>query len=264
MANDGTGTGWDETHPSSTDPEGAGYLEIQDIRKGMRLRYAKEHNTPAASGAGGEHKAGSAKAYVGGSAPTTRPDGVTALDSTDAGRLWVNGALYEWTGSAWVAISGGGGGGGTTVQVALVEGVQTDGTNDGTFTSGAWQTRTLNFENDPSGIVTVSGNQFTLNAGTYVIRAEAPALQVDQHQARLWNVTDGTGVYGTTEYSNSSGAFVTNRSIVYAILTLAGTKVFQLQHRCQTTRAFYGFGQGNLASFGGVCVYSAVTITKLA
>ena len=58
---------------------------------------------------------------------------------------------------------------------------QKDSTTDGgDFTTGAWRTRNLNTEiADPDGIVSISSNQFTLQAGTYLIKWSAPAYDVD-------------------------------------------------------------------------------------
>lgn len=101
------GASWDEAKPVITDPRRAGALEIQSLRLGVGDRLGKEHTAPAAAGVGGEHTAGSAKAYHQASAPTLRPDGATSLDSTDAGRLWIDSdddVLYKWNGTAWEAV----------------------------------------------------------------------------------------------------------------------------------------------------------------
>jgi len=98
------GDSWDEASPARTDQRRDGAQEILSLRKGTSQRANKEHATYAASGVGGEHKAGSAKAYYQANAPTLRPDGVTALDTNDKGRLWVkstDNSLYQWDGSAW-------------------------------------------------------------------------------------------------------------------------------------------------------------------
>lgn len=108
MAHDGTGAGWDEAAPASTDQRKDGYKEIYDLRKGVRIRVEKEHETPDVSSAGGEHKEGSAKAYydIATTFPTTRPDGSTALGTDDKGRLAViDGELFVWEGSAWCTTS---------------------------------------------------------------------------------------------------------------------------------------------------------------
>jgi len=84
-----TGIGWDEDYPDvDLSKIGNSVYEIRDLRKGMRIRVEKEHVTPAASSAGGEHKQGSAVSWCQASQPTTRPDGSTDLDSDDLGRTW--------------------------------------------------------------------------------------------------------------------------------------------------------------------------------
>ena len=71
---------------------------------------------------------------------------------------------------------------------------QQDSTTDGgTFTAGDWVTRTLNTEiADPDGIVSISGSQFTLQAGNYLIKWKAPAYDVHRHMTRLYDVTNTT------------------------------------------------------------------------
>ena len=78
---------------------------------------------------------------------------------------------------------------------AVIADQKTSGTDGGTFTSGAWRTRDLNTEvTDVDNIVSISSNQFTLQAGTYLIKARATAYDCDRHQLRLRNITDGTTV----------------------------------------------------------------------
>lgn len=94
MANDigppPTGIAWDESAPDPSDAHGLGVYEIRDVRKGVRIRMSKEHVTLAGSSAGGEHKQGSAVAWIQEDEPTTRPDGTTALTSADIGRMWLD------------------------------------------------------------------------------------------------------------------------------------------------------------------------------
>lgn len=109
MAHDGTGHGWDITAPADSDPRRLGAQEIRDLRTGVGIRMDKEHETLAPASAGGEHKSGSAKAYMQNSAPTTRPGG-DSLSSDDKGRLWVretDGVLHSYDGSQFIALSGG-------------------------------------------------------------------------------------------------------------------------------------------------------------
>lgn len=134
-------------------------------------------------------------------------------------------------------------------------------TGGGTFTSGAWRTRTLNTEkyNSISG-ASLAGNQITLPAGTYLIEASAPAMAVDHHQTRLYNITDAEmTMAGSTEYTDNGTGYMT-RSFIIGKFTIADAKVFELQHYCSATYADYGLGyMANLTTE----VYSMVKITKL-
>jgi hypothetical protein len=121
---------------------------------------------------------------------------------------------------------------------------KTAGTDGGTFTSGAWQTRDLNTELiDTGGHASVGSNQITLEAGIYKIMAQAPASNVDFHRLRLWNVTDSAviSLYAPPAYA-SSGAFETQNAFLSGQFTITAQKVLELQHRCSTTKTANGFG----------------------
>ena len=126
---------------------------------------------------------------------------------------------------------------------AVIEDQKGAGANGGTFTSGAWRTRDLNTEIfDPDNIVSISSNQFTLQAGNYFIEASAPAYHVDRHQAALYDITaDNFHTVGTNEYAKGD-AGTGSRSIVTARVTISSANVYEIRHRCQTTFATYGFG----------------------
>ena len=138
------------------------------------------------------------------------------------------------------------------------------GTNGGDFNSGSWETRDLNTEvADPDGIVSISSNQFTLQAGTYLIKAKAPAWRVNLHQIRLQNITDSTTVeYGTTGQAYGSGNFGFNHtfSFVDTRLTISAAKAFEIQHRCSVSASSAGFGGSS--GFGNVSKFAVVEIYK--
>ncbi|MFN8563602.1 MAG: hypothetical protein U0703_18750 [Anaerolineae bacterium] len=147
--------------------------------------------------------------------------------------------------------------GGRGSNYALIREEQTQGTSAGTFTSGAWQKRTLNVEAADTGDhASLSASQITLEAGTYRLRASAPAYSVDAHQLRWQNVTDAaTTLVGTAEYANG----VQTRSVIAGRFTINASKTFELQHRCATTRSGDGLGAaGNLA----VEVYALVELWR--
>lgn len=146
---------------------------------------------------------------------------------------------------------------------ALLQDQKAANTNGGTFTSGSWQTRVLNTEVfDVGSIVSIAANQFTLAAGTYFISGWAEAYGVDNHQTKIANITDTSdAIIGSGEWSNLDASHTaSNKSFVVGRVTIAGAKVFELQHRCATTNANLGLGiPGN---FGVVEVYSSVELYK--
>ena len=133
------------------------------------------------------------------------------------------------------------------------------GTDGGTFVKDGWRTRDLNTEiADPDSIVSISSNQFTLQAGTYHIDASCCAVGVDNHSARIYNVTDSsttlTGLANKNEETN-----VSDYAHVRGQFTISGAKVFELQHRCYTTVSTHGFGA---YSNWNSNVYSIIEIYK--
>ena len=146
--------------------------------------------------------------------------------------------------------------------VAVIADVKAYNVGGGAFTGGAWQTRDLNTElDDPENIVTIASNQFTLQAGTYLVEWSAPAIQVNRHRSRLQNITDSTTeAEGTSEYTTSSNT-ITNKSIGACIVTIVSAKAFEVQHYCDTTNS-NGFGiNSNLSSQNSV--YTLVKIHKI-
>ena len=136
------------------------------------------------------------------------------------------------------------------------------GTAGGTFTSGAYQTRTLQTLVDDTGIVTsLASNQFVLSAGTYYIDAWALGHRVGTHKAKIRNITDSTDalIGGVTTIGTATD--LSNISPVKGTITITAAKTFELQHRCSSTFATEGFGRA--ATFGDVEIYSTVKITKV-
>lgn len=148
-----------------------------------------------------------------------------------------------------------------TSRTAILKDVKASGVAGGTFTSGAWQTRTINTQEGGGSFCSISSNQVTLNAGTYLIKAYSPAYAADFHKCKLYNITDAADeIIGTSEYANSGGG-VQNASTLSGEITITSTKVFELQARSSRTEATLGFGRP--ASFGVDEVYSQIIIEKL-
>lgn len=161
-----------------------------------------------------------------------------------------------------VILGSGGGVGGSVGLYAKIEDRKSSTTEGGTFTSDAYRTRDLNTKSVDNIGITLSSNQFTLPAGTYWIRASAPSIHTTRHKLRLQNITDVTTVTtGSSEFADVSIP-VQTRSFLIDEFMIATPKVFELQHRCQTTRTDNGFGVQN--GFGDNEVYTIVELTKVA
>ena len=165
---------------------------------------------------------------------------------------------------------------GTNADIKVATLKQEDTTNNnngtahfGTFDNGAWRQRVLDTEVDPDNIVTLSNNQFTLAAGSYQIDWSCPAMRVGMHQAKLKNVTDTVNYYGSSAFASTSSNASQTYSIGSAVLTISGSKVFEILHQCQSTFADFGLGLRSVGFFtleSGETdknVASQVTITKL-
>ncbi len=138
------------------------------------------------------------------------------------------------------------------------------GTHGGTFTSAAWRTRDLNTvkANLISGAL-VGSNQVTLPAGTYWLEATAPGYSVNSHQLRWRNTSDNTTTLVGQSCDGASGAPSSQtHASVCGRFTIAGSKNFELQHRCDLTEGTVGFGAA--CGFGEVEVYSELKIWKVA
>jgi hypothetical protein len=291
MPSSGDGTKWDETLATNSGLVSDTGLELREIKKEVRARLSKEHINPLASGAdyyGGEHINGSAVAFYQSTAPTKRPWAAIEVNATapdltvaDAGRLFIdsdNGSLYFWDGAAWITVKiidptqyADGSITFAKVSAGFAQGImpfgiffdkKADGTNGGGFSSGAWQTRALNFTQTDSGTGgSLAANQLTLGAGTFRVEAIVPAYKCNSHQARLRNITtNATVAVGTVARTEAGAGYVTYSHIV-AEFTNVAPRVFEIQHQCETTRGGDGFGVAG--SFGSGEFYTMVKVTKL-
>lgn len=151
----------------------------------------------------------------------------------------------------------------TGIPDVIIEHQEAATTHAGTFTSGAWRTRVLNtLVRNVGTLASLSSNQFTLPAGTYYIKWGTPGYFCNGHKSRLQNITDTTtGGIGTAESSpNSMADIASTQSVGSTVVTIAGSKAFEIQHQCQTTATTAGLGRA--AGFSVNEVYTRVEITK--
>lgn len=119
------------------------------------------------------------------------------------------------------------------------------GNNGGQCSTGAWTTRTLNttiFSNLTSA--SLNSNEITLGAGTYYIRASAPAMQTGLNSLRIYNVTtSSTLANGQATFMGASSS-ITNLPTVTTAVTLTTTTTIRFEQYCALQSSSTDFGVG--------------------
>jgi len=128
--------------------------------------------------------------------------------------------------------------------------------------AGTTITRNLNtvLTNEITGASLLSNN-ITLPEGTYYIEASAPAFNINNHRAHLYNGTDTLVVLlGTSEYASGGGpqtrSFITGRFTVPT-----GGRLYNIRHYSAASNATNGFGVWT--NDGLNSVYTNVKIWKI-
>ena len=172
-----------------------------------------------------------------------------------------SGDTFTVPSGATITNSGTASGFGLFTSYAIIADQKAQNTAGGTATSGAWRERDLQTEiADPDSIVSISANQFTLAAGSYLIKWYTGAMHVNAHQTRLYDVTGTAEVeVGTSEESHQSGYESNYTSMGAARVSPGSSNVYSIEHQVETTKATDGWGTA--ANFG-VEQYTTVEIYK--
>jgi len=185
------------------------------------------------------------------------------LHSVEVGSPTDNYVLtYDSATETWTAEAAAGGGG--SYEYIKISDQKANNVNGGTFTSGSWQTRVLNsIEVDTGSNATLASNLITLEAGTYIFFAEAPALRVGSHVAALRNLTDGTTIeVGRAGYSITTSYASPDISTISGRFTIASAKQLTIVHRCTNTWNNYGFGFNVSSILGAPGVFTVIEFWK--
>lgn len=144
----------------------------------------------------------------------------------------------------------------------LIRDVKTSGTDGGASATGSFETRDLNeITSDSGGHASLSTNQVTLAAGTYVFIGRCPGYKTGSQQAMLYNVSDTAVIeYGETGYSSASDASMISAQ-VDGEFTIAASKTVELRHRVASSNAD---GHGRATSFSTEEVYATLKLWKTA
>ncbi len=164
---------------------------------------------------------------------------VSGANLTNLPAANLTGALPAISGAALTNLPAGG----KFASYALIGDQKATNGTGGSTSTGTFNVRDINTEfADADGIVSISSNQFTLQAGTYLLKASAPAYKAQRHQIIIWNVTDSSvAVVGTSEYNDNSTGIQT-RSFATGRVTIGSAKAFEIRHRVYIATSTYGFG----------------------
>jgi len=144
--------------------------------------------------------------------------------------------------------------------VALLQDQKSAGTHGGQppNNSGYFE-RDLNTEVfDTGNFVSLSSNNFTLIAGTYLIQASIPAHRTNSSKALLYNVSDGTTVAYSQVVYIRDGAVTGGHINLTCRFTIGGTKTFDIRQRVANID---GEGLGHASGFDTE-IYTQVLIYK--
>lgn len=127
------------------------------------------------------------------------------------------------------------------------------------------QTRVLNtVEVNTIAGASLASNAVTLPAGTYDVRARAPALRVASHRASLYNVSDSAyALIGSHQYADSSTPTQTDATVIGRI-AIGSSKTFSLRHYTNIGVNATGLGASMGVPTTLVEVYSELEFWKVA
>jgi hypothetical protein len=119
----------------------------------------------------------------------------------------------------------------------------------------------LNTVEGDASIVSLTANEFTLQAGSYEIEASCPVFGVDDNQAGLALSASSTPdiSVGSCNYAPSTVA-LNNSSFIKCVVNPISATAYKIVHRCGTTNTS---GFGAQCNFGVNNIYTIVKIRKL-
>lgn len=151
-------------------------------------------------------------------------------------------------------------GGNFSFNSALIQDIKPDGSNGGSSISGE-QVRDLNtIVHNPSGIVSLTGNQITLVEGFYMVFAVSSAYCAYANWLTFWSVSNGKVIQGSSAF----GAVAYSRGTTAVLVGgfPSGTaETFELRHVTTAGKPDNGLGVG-ISGFGPQ-VFSSVLLWRV-
>lgn len=136
----------------------------------------------------------------------------------------------------------------------------TIGTSGGTATSGSYQTRPINTEKVDNIGITLSSNQLTLPAGSYIAHLTTSHRSTNGTKTRIYDITNSAElaiIRGGTFPTSSSNENMSGSGY----FTLAASTVIEVQQQAATTVTTSGMG---FATGAGTEVYLSLHLIKVA
>lgn len=118
---------------------------------------------------------------------------------------------------------------------------------------------TLSTNANATGARTITFGGFSVDAGTYRFKAKVPGYQVTLHQARLFNVSDGTvlGVGSSERASSADGTG--NSSWITGRFTNSAAKILEIQQQISNNNTTDG---GGISAGFGTEVYTELELWR--
>ena len=156
------------------------------------------------------------------------------------------------------------GGTGNPISVAVICDEKSYNTTGGSVSATTWTTRDLNTViSDPDSIVSISSNQFTIGAGTYLVEWSTPAYVVADMKSILYDITGSAVAHvGTSEYGGDSSSSSTGKSIGSVIITPSSSNAYEIRLYAQWAKPGNGLGT-TAGTPNNVSIYTVVKIFKL-
>lgn len=167
--------------------------------------------------------------------------------------------LLEYDGSDWIEIR--------TSEVRYgvpfvhIQDQKSAGVDGGSSVVTTWNIRTLNTEvTDTHDLASLSSNQITLSAGTYLMEATAPAHGNQASKLKLYNTTGATTLLVGTP-ADMVSLIATVISTLSGRFTVAAGQALELQHYTDASETTTGLGKA--AGGSEIEVYADVRIWKV-
>jgi len=132
----------------------------------------------------------------------------------------------------------------------------------GTNVANAWTTRAItNTVADDGAEVQRTGNELTLEQGSYLVRAEATFYLTEFTRMRLYNVTDAAVEFSSLNASAHADNTITV-SLNGVVTVPTASKTYRIEYHCTRAQDLTGLGRAN--GTGDAEVYAVVHVVKFA